>query len=112
MAKVFRAPIDPPVFNIDTWEKDETKYLAELVEAAHKNRPDDELVGEVIRWPRGDGYALYMVWSTRPLELVWIEVGDAWSVEDALIRGTTIADVRAKVKMERSRRALFAKKES
>lgn len=111
MAKVFLAPIDPPVFNIDTWERDEEKYLADLAEVARKNRPGNDLVGEVVRWPRGDGYALYMVWSTRPLELVWIEIGDAWSVEDALIRGTTLADVRLKVEQGRRVRTLFAKKD-
>jgi hypothetical protein len=111
MAKVFLAPIDPPVFNIDTWERDEEKYLADLAEVARTNRPGNARVGEIIRWPRGAGDALYMVWDTRPLSLVWVKIGDAWSVEDALIRGTTLADVRLKVEQGRRMRALFAKKD-
>jgi hypothetical protein len=109
MAKVFRAPIDPPVYNHGTWQQDEEKYLAGLAAAARKHCPGGApLVGELLRWPRGDGYALYMVWDINPLTLIWIEIGDAWSVEAALIRGLTLTEVRAMVRSEQSLRALFA----
>ena len=111
MAKVFRAPIDPPAFNIDTYERDEEKYVSDLVELARANCPGNDLAGEMVYWPRGDGYAKYMVWNTKPLELVWVETGDAWQVEAALIRGTTLADVKAMVEQNRRRRAMFAKKD-
>lgn len=56
-----------------------------------------DLVGGVATWPRGDGYAYYLVISQRPLTLSLLALGDAWTVEDALIRGLTVADVRERV---------------
>lgn len=115
MAKVYRAPIDPPVIDWahikDTdWGSIEQEYLEQLVAMAREGSPGDSLVGEVIRFGRGDGYAEYMVWRTKPLELIWIELGDAWSVEDALIRGLRLKDVENMVEADRRMREAFARR--
>lgn len=111
MATVYRAPacLALPVFNVQTWREDEEKYLRALADLARAQSPGDDLVGETIRFPRGDGNAVYMVWKRRPLQLVWIELGDAWRVEDALIRGLRLADVQEKVRQAKALRALFSK---
>lgn len=111
MATVYRAPssLPLPAFDMKTWREDEEKYLRELADLARAQSPGDELVGETIRFARGDGYAAYMVWKRRPLHLVWIELGDAWRVEDALIRGLRLADVEDKVRRDKALRALFSK---
>ncbi|MEN8751120.1 hypothetical protein [Marivita sp.] len=111
MATVFRAPSSLPLpdFNPTTWREDEEKYLRALADLARAQSPGDELVGETLRFPRGDGHAVYMVWKRRPLQLVWIELGDAWRVEDALIRGLRLADVDAKVRQAKALRALFSR---
>lgn len=110
MAKVYRSPI-PYIQDYSTdfreWQKQDEEYLTQLVELAKKNRPNSDLIGEIVSWPRGDGYAQYMVWNTRPLELVWLEIGDAWSVEDALIRGLRLKDIENMIAGERKLRALF-----
>lgn len=111
MATVYRAPssLPLPVFNPTTWREDEEKYLRALADLARAQAPGEELVGELIRFPRGDGHAVYMVWQRKPLQLVWIEIGDAWRVEDALIRGLRLADVEAKVRQDKALRELFSR---
>ncbi len=64
-------------------------YLKRFAAEFRKNGSSDLLV-EVIRFQRGDGYAQYMVWNTRPLQLIWIELGDAWSVEPMSLRGMRV----------------------
>jgi hypothetical protein len=111
MATVFRAPIDPPEISLDDlrsgeYQRIENEYIDELAALARENGKSP-LLGETIKFPRGDGYARYMVWNTRPLQLVWLQLGDAWSVEDALIRGLRVSDVKQQVEAERRMAALF-----
>lgn len=112
MATSYRAPslIPLPAFNMQTWQEDEEKYLRALADLARAQSPGDDLIGECIRFPRGDGHAVYMVWKRRPLQLVWIELGDAWRVEDALIRGLRVADVEEKVRQAKAMQSIFAKR--
>jgi hypothetical protein len=114
MAKVYLAPIDPPEvdyvnFDLEAYDRANNEYLEELAALAKQNGTSD-LLGEVVRWPRGDGYAQYLIWRTSPLELIWLKIGDAWSVEEALIRGLRVSDVREMVQRERNIRALFAER--
>lgn len=126
MATVYKAPLDPPTFNYETdlprgvpymdspLHKKEQAYtdgLAELARAQAKRegRPAT-LVGEIIRFPVADGYAQYMVWRQQPLQLIWIELGDAWSAHPALIRGLRLTDVRRQVEAAKRLAAWFAAK--
>jgi hypothetical protein len=120
MADLYRAPIDPPAFeesqvdgrfDADTDREVTNAYLDSLRELARDNGSSD-LLGEVIRFQRGDGYAEYMVWRTSPLELIWLELGDAWSVEDALIRGLRLSDVEEMVARARRLTELFGRSTS
>jgi hypothetical protein len=119
MATAYAAPIPAPEivvsgerYDFNAYQAREDKYLNDLREMARKRVPGNPLVGEILRWGRGDGYAQYMVWNTKPLQLVWLEIGDAWSIEDALIRGLNLTDVKRMVEGERRLRELFAKKET
>jgi hypothetical protein len=113
MAKQYQAPIEPPVpdysnFDRDKHNADEAEYIATLASTAKQNGTSD-LLGEIVRWPRADGYAQYMVWTTRPLALIHIATGDAWMVEDALMRGLRLSDIQAMVERERRIANLFSK---
>lgn len=112
MARVYRVPVgfDPPELNIKTWLKDEEEYIERLSQHCKHERPGDDLAGELLRFGRGDGYALYMVAQSKPLWLYFLELGDAYSIESWAERGLTLADVRDLVRSERALRALFAKK--
>lgn len=82
-------------------------YLAGNYQAAHEKEQvalaDIEARLPVLRFPRGDGFALYAVASTQPLVLRWIPYGDAWEIAAHEIRGLRLADVR---EMLESRKAL------
>lgn len=125
MATAYRAPIDPPEIDIDDWRKPaeggespwfrkEREYLESLAAQARAiakaEGRADPVVGEVVRWQRGDGYAQYMVWRAKPLQLIHIATGDAWGVEDALIRGLRLTDIRQMVEREKRLDALFGRK--
>ena len=67
----------------------------------------DAVVGAIMSWPRGDGCAYYIVTNEKPLTLQWIPYGDAWTVEAALIRGTTKEDILAVRRQDKKLRELF-----
>lgn len=109
MATAYLAPIDPPEWDdyMTDGRYDHQKalrvdddYIKSLAAMAKRNGASD-LLGEVVRWGRGDGVAAYMVWNTRPLELIHLALGDAWQVEDALIRGLRLSDIQQMVKYDR-----------
>ncbi len=67
----------------------------------------DNIIGAEVRWARADGYAEYMIASESPLELLHCVSGDAWTVEDALIRGLILEDVQLMVANEQARLSRF-----
>lgn len=122
MAEVFTTPEgfrDPPSYEgadtmqeaFNTLREAEEEWLAELVEWCQTNTDSrSELVGEVIHFPRGDGYAQYMVFRTKPLTLLHIPLGDAWDLPDYQLRGLRVKDVRELVRSDRALKDLFASK--
>ena len=85
----------------------EEEQVLEVAREYWRKENKGDLVGEAIQWPRGDGAAMYMVVKQKPLTLAHVAIGDAWQVEPALIRGTTLADVRQMVKNSRAMKELF-----
>lgn len=69
---------------------------------------DDSIVGGVINFPRGDGYAYYLVLTSRPLVVQWIPIGDNWQVEPELIAGLTRESIRTRLASARSIRNMFS----
>lgn len=116
MATAYAPPegFHAPEFNIDdfrsgAFQAAEQDYLDRLAVRCRENGTSD-LLGKVVRWQRGDGYAEYMVWTTQPLALIHLPLGDAWSVEAALLRGLRVADIRAMVERDEKMAALFSAK--
>ena len=68
--------------------------------------------GEVYRWQIADGYASYVVFRLKPLELIWLNTGDAWSMPDVVARGLTAADVKKQIGFERRWAELAAEQNS
>lgn len=87
------------------------EFRSTLAAQARKNGKSD-LLGEVVKWQRADGFAEYVVWRTRPLELIHLPLGDAWQVEAALMRGLRLAEVTEMVNRSRAVRALIAKRQA
>lgn len=63
---------------------------------------EGELVGGLLRFPVGDGYAQYLVIKDKPLTLQHIPFFDAYSTDPALIRGLRRPDIEQRLAAERS----------
>lgn len=96
--------------NIHNYFNDCDKYKEQVAALAKEQNGDDPLIGEVVRWQRGDGYAEYLVWNAEPLELVHLPLGDAWTVEAPLIRGLIREDIEAEVEREKALTELFGRR--
>lgn len=96
---------DPPA-----WERgmdfrvhmqEEEAWENQVIEWARANG-SGKYAGEVFRWQIADGYARYVIYRLRPLELIWLGTGDAWQMPDVVARGLTAADVRRDADFRRS----------
>jgi len=114
MAKVFNAPAELKVpdlnwKDIPQYHKDCDKYFEDLKKLLiEKYKRTGANVGEIIKFPVADGYALYMVAGMKPVELIHIEIGDAWHFQYA--NRLTAKDVQQKIDQEKALAKLFSKK--
>lgn len=86
------------------------KAEQEMAAICHNTDPDAaDLTGSQLKFPRGDGYAYYVVCKHKPLIVQRIAIGDDWAVEPAMIRGLREQDVRDQLRQEAALRSFFAK---
>ena len=111
MAQILRAPEEwVPDYTVRNWHAEEARereYVERIAEMARGNG-EHPLLGEIYRVPIADGYAQYIVWQTKPLQLVWLQIGDAWQMSAAEARGTLLSDIERYVSAERRWRGLTA----
>jgi len=65
------------------------------------NQPKSDavsLVGALLAFPEGDGYAYYVVVKDKPLTVAWVPYLDEWQADECTIRGVTEAYVRQALK--------------
>ena len=117
MAKIYSAPegyeapkMDFTNFNAAAWKKADNDYIARLSEWCKGCNPNDpEYVGQIIKFPVADGNAIYMVASLKPVELIHLELGDAWHFRFA--NRLTKKDVIKEVDRLKAIKELFANKQ-
>jgi hypothetical protein len=116
MATAYSPPegFEPPQITLEnmrdgSYEREEAAFLERLADRAKMNGTSP-LLGEVVRWSRADGYAQYMVWQTKPLQLIHLNLLDGYSIEPALIRGLRVADIHAMVQQAARMREFFTAK--
>ena len=80
------------------------KAFAALV-AASDALPPGQIVGGMLSFPRGDGYAHYLVVKDKPLTVQHVRYSDAYQVDYMTIRGLRKTDVEWM--LERRRRSPF-----
>jgi hypothetical protein len=100
-------------YDFEAHSRAEGEWIEELANLARKHKgtgKNADLIGETIHFQRGDGYAMYLVWKTSPLQLVHLPVGDAWAIPEAHSRGLRVSDVRQQVEGEQRMRELFGRK--
>jgi hypothetical protein len=113
MAKAF-APPKGYNFNFDwnkDWQQQEDAYVERLRKFCKKHTDSkSNLVGVVFRFPCADSHACYMVFRTKPLELIHVPIGDAWEASDYEIRGLRISDIKAQVEWDNYIKGLHKEK--
>lgn len=87
-------------FDFEAKSKAEKQWL-EKVKADLRSKAKGDLIGEEVRFPRGDGYARYLIAKQSPFILVHLNVDDAWHADSATIRGFRLKDARDRVEGER-----------
>jgi hypothetical protein len=106
MAKIFSPPkgmeFTPDYSDCGNWEKKENEYVEKL-RAYCKEHTDSKnpLVGALFRIPMADSYASYMVFRTKPLELLHVPTGDAWDAPDYQTRGVRLRDIKDQVEFDK-----------
>jgi len=85
--------------------KEEDDYIAK-VKAFLLSQKKGKNVGEVLNFPVADGSAQYMVASMRPLELVHLELGDAYNFAYAHL--LTSKEVNNKLATQKRMAELFS----
>lgn len=82
------------------------KYRAELKAWCIERNPEQEHVGEIVRYPVADGTAEYMVAATKPLQLIHLETGDKYWYEG--IERFKLKDILKKIDQQKSLEAFLA----
>jgi len=111
MGKVYAAPaeIQNLLFSasgdIRDYFKAEEAYV-ESVKAWAKANGKGKLAGEEIRFQVADGYARYIVFSTTPVALIHLSIGDAWQYQYA--NRLTASDIKEEVRRNQAIAKLFS----
>ncbi len=113
MAEIFKAPskvklpkVDYANYNHAEAIKNEDKYIEDLTAHLKANGFSGKNVGEIIRIPHADSYAMYMVASMRPLRLIHLALGDACGSQFAeLLTAKKVNDMLA---AEKKMKELFS----
>jgi len=103
-AKVYSAPEevklpDNTFDNVKDWVTNDNKYIESLKQHLREIGYDGKNMGEILKFPAADGYAQYMVISMKPLQLVHLELGDAWTFQYANL--LTATEVQKKIDAEK-----------
>lgn len=78
LAKQFEAPELTIPYNHKEEEAKEEKFLKQVKAWAKDRNPTDEYAGEEYSIQHADGYARYLVLSSKPVQLMHLPLGDAW----------------------------------
>ena len=88
------------------------KALDTLTDRSARVNSEKSLVGAVITFPRGDGYAFYEVVKDAPLTVAHIPYADAWRADPITLRGLRRSDVVERLRHDRALKAIFSRRSS
>jgi len=116
MAKIYACPkeLEKAIekFDFDKGWDEQEKKAHELLRKYCKMHTDSKspLVGVVFRVPCADSYAQYMVFRTKPLEMIHIPFGDAWDAPDYQTRGIQLSDIKQQVEWDKAMKKMSKRK--
>ncbi len=112
MAKIYsgvqgikRPAPDYSHYDFDKEQKADEEYIQKLVDYAKKQALCPE-AGKQIRFGVCDGYACYIVLNLKPVELIHLEIGDAYNFQYA--NRLTAKDVREEIRRQEALEKLFS----
>jgi hypothetical protein len=105
----FKAP-DITSCDIDEYTKLCMAYEKEIVRWARTYAVNCPEAGEIISFPVCDGAARYVVASLKPVKLIHIDTGDAYSFRYA--NRLSAKDIRDEIKRAKALKAPFSKKKT
>jgi hypothetical protein len=115
MAKAYSPPAgyeyhyDYSNFDRDACTKSEEDYIERLRKYCKDNTDSrSNLVGETIEFQVADGYAVYMIFTTSPLQLIHVPIVDAYQVDACTIRGLRVKDIKDKLKWKKKMKSMFS----
>ena len=98
-------------FDTDAYWAACEKHEQQVAAWCRENSPSN-LAGEVIRFGVADGKASYVVYTTKPLALIHLDIGDSYQIDDMMLRGMRVSDVRNLVASEKKLDELFGRRKS
>jgi len=112
MAKIYNVPeqvmLPSNTFeNVNDWQKNDDNFIDNLRDWLLANGYVGKNVGEIIQFPVADGYAQYMILSMKPVSLIHLPLGDAWSYE--YVHLLTAKEVNARLEQKKAMEKLFSK---
>jgi hypothetical protein len=111
MAKVYAAPVSikPPVFDYKDIAGSKTSEKAYIEQVkAWARKPSDQYAGEEISFSHADGYACYIVLTSKPVVLIHLEIGDCW--DSPLADKITAKELIKKIENNKKINELFPKR--
>lgn len=111
-AKVKVYSVDVPVPSFDykdhaTMIANDEKYEKDVEAKIRELGYNTPFTGKMIKFGAGDGYAVYMIASLRPLVLIHLEYGDAWQFQ--YVHLLTANEVMKQLEHEAAMKKLFAR---
>lgn len=110
MATAYRAPegFDFKLKDWGNYNDEVDAYINKLKKWCKQNSPSkDHIVGEIVKTPIADGYAMYMVFNTKPFQLIHVAAGDAWNADRCWIRGLRLSDAKKMIESDKAIARLF-----
>jgi len=105
--EVKRPEINFSNFNYKKYEEECNQYLENLKKFLKDRGYQGKNFGEVIKFPVADGHAQYMVMSMRPLQLIHLDLDDAWDYQNVDLM--TAKRVQQMIDRDKAMQTLFGK---
>lgn len=114
MAKIFAMPNQKEWQqksgeSLDAYFERQDKMMSELETKAAK-LPKGEYVGALLKFGVADGYAVYYVYSLKPLQLCHVPWSDAYRADRLIEKALNVTEVKKRVNAERALAKLFSKR--
>jgi hypothetical protein len=113
MGKIFSPPKEfcKPEFGklgFEEYEKIEKEYASSIVEWTKKHGKGT-FAGELVRFQVADGFAQYVVFSLKPVQLIHLPVADGYQFPYA--NRLTAEDIKEKIDQEKRLKEMFKTEE-